>query len=290
MALTTITTVATTIPEVWSKITNDTREKNLILAPLLDRRFESENAGNPTDKIHVQGVDDFAGNADAFSAGDDPITFTAGAFLAQVDIAISRHYYTAFAVQHDVSLLANIPLAMKFSNKAAYRVSLELDTYIAGFFDANTTSANKVGALGTALEDDDIIESTRILNAANVPFEDRHFYFSTDQDAEFKKVERYVNNDYSQAVGSLNVTHTRGLVANLHGMSWYTSTNVEGSTAAGHDNGFFHREWAAIVQAENLRIEGPSYDLESDSDEYAVHNYYGVKEMRPDHVVWGKGK
>ena len=64
MALTTITTVATTIPEVWSKITNDTREKNLILAPLLDRRFESENAGNPTDKIHVQGVDDFAGNAD----------------------------------------------------------------------------------------------------------------------------------------------------------------------------------------------------------------------------------
>jgi hypothetical protein len=290
MALTTLTTVDTTVQEVWSKITNDTREKNLILAPLLDRRFESEFAGTPTDTIHVQGIDDFAGTSDAFSAGDDPITFKAGAFLSQVNIAINRHYYTAFAVQHDANLFANIPLAMKFSNKAAYQVSLELDTYIAGFFDAGTAGSGAVGALGTALEDDDIIEATRVLNAANVPFEDRHFYFSTDQDAEFKKVERYVNADYASAVGSIHVAHTRGLVANLHGMSWYTSTNVEGSTAAGHDNGIFHREWTAIVQAENLRVEGPSYDLESDSDEYAVHNYYGVKEMRPDHLVWAKGK
>lgn len=288
MALTTVTTVATFIQELWSKITNDTREKNLILAPLLDRRFESEAVGSPTDLIHVQGFDDFATTATSFTAGDDPITFKAAQYLAQVDIAIGRHFYTAFALQHDAGVFSNVEQMGKLSGKAAYQVSLELDTYIAGFADDGTSGSGAVGTLGVTIEDDDIIEGVRVLNAANVPFEERHFVFSTDQDAEFKKVERYINADYARAVGNINVTHTRGLVAELHGASWYTTTNIEGSTAAGHDNALFHREWVAIVQVENLRTE-TGFDLESDSDEFVVHNYYGVKEMRPDHLVWMKG-
>ena len=290
MALTTLTTVDDFVQEVWSQITNDTREKNLILAPLFDRRFEAEFSGTPTDKIHVNGFDNFASTATSFSAGDDPITFKAAQYLTQVDIGITRHFYTAFAVQHDANLFSNVPQMTKLSNKAAYQVSLELDTYLAGFFDANTTAANAVGTLAVTLEDDDIIEANRILNAADVPKEDRFFYYSTDQDAEFQKVERYINNDYAKAVGSMDTGINRGPVAVLHDLQWFTSTNVEGSTAAGHDNGIFQREWASLVQVENLRISGPMFDLESDSDEFAVHNYYGAKEMRADSVVWAKGK
>ncbi len=289
MALTTLTTVDDFVQEVWSKVTNDKREKNLILAPLFDRRWESEFAGTPTDKIHVNGFDNFASTATAFSAGDDPITFKAGQYITQVDIAITRHYYTAFALQHDAGLQSNVEQMGKLSSKAAYQVSLELDTYLAGFFDTGTTGANTVGTLGITIEDDDIIEANRILNAADVPKEDRHFYYSTDQDAEFQKVERYINNDYAKAVGSINTGINRGPVAMIHDLQWWTSTNVEGSTSAGHDNGIFQKEWSALVQVENLRTE-TGFDLESDSDEFVVHNYYGAKEMRSDHVIWAKGK
>ena len=286
MVLTTLTTVDAFVQEVWSKITNDKLEKNLILAPLMDRRFEAESAGTPTDLIHVNGFDDFASTATSFVIGDDPITFKAAQYIAQVNIAINKHFYTAFAVQHDANLFSNVPQMAKLSAKAAYQVALELDTRIGGVVDAG--GAGAVGTLGQTLEDDDIIESTRVLNAANVPFDDRHFAFSTDQDADFKKVERYINADYARAVGNIDVAHQRGLVASLHGLSWYTTTNIEGSTAAGHDNFVWHREWLAVVQVENLRQE-MAFDLESDSDEFVVHSYSGIKEMRPDHLVWAKG-
>lgn len=289
MALTTLSTVDDFVQEVWSKITNDKREKNLILAPLFDRRWESEFGGTPTDKIHVNGFDNFASTATTFSAGDDPITFKAAQYITQVDITITRHYYTAFALQHDAILQSNVEQMGKLSSKAAYQVSLELDTYLAGFFDAGSGGSGAVGTLGVTIEDDDIIEANRVLSAADIPGEERFFYFSTDQDAEFQKVERYINADYAKGVGSMDTGINRGPVAFIHGIQWFTSTNVEGSTSAGHDNAIFHREWASLVQVENLRTES-ARDLESDSDEFVVHNYYGAKEMRPDHLVWMKGK
>lgn len=288
MTLTTLTTVNAFVQEIWSKITNDKREKNLILAPLMDRRFESESSGTPTDLIHVNGFDNFASTATSFSPGDDPITFKQAQYIGQVNIAITRHYYTAFALQHDAKTFSNVEQMGKLSSKAAYQVSLELDTYLADLVDVGSGNSGAVGTLGVTIEDDDIIEANRVLSALDVPKEDRFFVYSTDQDAEFQKVERYINNDYAKAVGSMSTGINRGPVAVIHDLQWHTSTNIEGSTAAGHDNAIFHREWVALVQVENLRTE-MGFDLESDSDEFVVHNYYGAKEMRPDHLVWMKG-
>ena len=136
MALTTLTTVDPFVQEVWSKITNDKLEKNLILAPLMDRRFEAESAGTPTDLIRVNGFDDFASTATSFTIGDDPITFKAGQYIGQVNIAINKHFYTAFALQHDANLFSNVEQMGKLSAKAGYQVALELDTRIGGVVDA----------------------------------------------------------------------------------------------------------------------------------------------------------
>lgn len=285
MALTTKTTVDATIPEMWSKILNSAREKNLVFVPLLDHRFESENGSGGYDTIHVDGIDNF-GAANSYSAGTDPLTFDAGALITQVDISVNRHYYKAFAITHDAELLSNHSLLANFSEKAAYEIAREMDAFFAGFVDDFTQT---VGALNVALDDSDIIRAVQYLNDANAPFNDRFLVVSAAEDANLKQIERYTNSDYARAVGNLPTDRENGFIGRVHGLDIYMSTNVEGSNSTGHDNAVFQREAVAVVAFESMRVEGPSKDLESDSTEYVVHSFYGGKEMRDDHGVWAKG-
>ena len=282
---TTKTTVDTFIQEVWSKNTRDTYEKNLVWGALFDHTFEEEFAGTPTDLIRVQGHDNF-GAADAYTAGDDPLTMDAGVYLTQLTIAPTRHYYKSFTLDRDAELFSNMDQMQKLSDKAAYAVSLEMDTFLAGLPD---NFAQTVGTLAIALDDDDIIRADQYLNDAFVPRESRYFVYSAAQDAEFKKVERYTNMQYASAVGQINTAHGRGYVGSVHGLDWYYSDNTEGSNAAGHDNAIFQKEAAAVVVKDSMRMEGPFFELESDSTQVAIHNVYGASEIRDTSGVWAKG-
>ncbi len=292
MANTSMSTADQFIQEVWSKTTNDATQANLILNPLMDHRFEAESAGTPTDKIHVNGFDNFGATSQITTSGvgaTSALSYSTSSYIAQVDIDINRHFYLAFALDHDADLFSNVPQMASLREKASYAVSLEEDTFIAGFADG-LGSAQQVGTLAVSIEDDDIILGQRVLNDANIPQSDRHFVFSSIQDADFKKVERYVNQDYSAAIGSIPTAHGPGLVnSGLHGVNWYMTTNLDGSNAAGHDNVLFHRNWVAVVGKDKMRTEGPFYDIDADTNKLVVHNFYGVAQMGSDWAVWMKG-
>jgi len=292
MALTTETTLDNLIPEVWSTILNSVRDKNLVWNPLFDHRFESEFSGQPLDTIHVNGIDNFAAIsgttiAEAYSAGLDPVLTRAGALTTQVDISVTRHYYKSFALTHDADLLSNVSTMTEFSGRAGYAVALEHDSYLAGFVD---DWAQTVGTLNDDLDEDDVIRAVQYLNDANVPYENRYAVISNAEDANVKKWERFVNVDYAKTVGSFPVDRGRGFIGSAHGLDWHVSNNVEGSNSAGHDNAIFGQQAVAVVVKEKMRVEGPTFDLESDSMEYAVHSYYGAREMRDTDGVWVKGR
>lgn len=295
MAITGVVDVDEHIQELWSKLLIIAREKNLIWGQLFDRRYEAEQAGIPTDTIQVPKVDNWSTATDGYDVEGQELTFVDGDEAIPANATIGgpmdnstayRHFYFAFEVAKDAKLFTDPRLVQELSNKASYHVALEFDTFLAGFVDDWT---NSVGTINVTLEDDDIIEATRILNSANVPFGDRFFVFSEHQDAEFKKVERYTNKDYASAVGELKTARERGYVGSIHGLDWYTTTNVE-ANGSGHENAIFHKEVVAVVQKEKMRTEGPVYDMEGDTDQYAVHNVYTVKEMRDDHGVLANGK
>src|SRR3990167_709010 len=210
---TTKTTVDTTVQEGWSKNTRDTFEKNLVWGSLFDHTFESELAGTPTDTIHVQGYDNF-GTADAYTAGDDPIVMDAGVFLGQLNISVNRHYYKSFTIDRDAELFQNIDTMSKFSDKAAYAVALEFDTFLAGLPD---NFAQTVGTLAVSLTDEDVIRAGQYLNDADVPENERYIVISAAQLAEFQKVERYINADYAAALGKLDGDKGKGYVMSLRG-------------------------------------------------------------------------
>lgn len=295
MAITGVGDVEEHIQEVWSKLLIIAREKNLIWGSLFDRRYESEVSGIPTDTINVPGIANWSGTVDSYDAAGEELTFVDADTDMPANVVIGgalnnttqfRHFYWAFEVAKTASLFTDPALVSGLSGKAGYAVALEFDTFLSGFADA---FSNNVGTYNVTLEDDDIIEATRILNSANVPFGDRYFVFSEHQDAEFKKVERYTNKDYASSVGELKTARERGFIGSVHGLDWYTTTNVE-ANGSGHENAIFHKEVVAVVQKDKMRTEGPVYDMEGDTNQYSVHNVYTAKEMRDDHGVEAKGK
>ena len=97
MALTTTTTAATTIPELWSAITADEREDNLIIFNTFDRRYDDEAGKQAYDTIHIQCISNFS-TTPTLGVGAT-LTYEAGAFQTQVNLGIDTHAYQAFDLE-----------------------------------------------------------------------------------------------------------------------------------------------------------------------------------------------
>ena len=283
---TSLSTVDQFVQEVWAKTLNDAYRNNLVLEPLMDHRFEAEFEGVPTDKIYVNGFSEFDAATGSIAATgiteSARLTYDEGNYESQASIEIDRHYYKAFALERTAEFFVNVPQMDKLKEQASFAMAKELDTFLAGFFD--TEPGNSVGALLTPTSDEDIIKAQRLLNDANVPINDRFYVFSSIQEAEFKKENKYINSDFSQT--TFNVNAGNGLVASgLYNSDWYMSTNIEGSNAAGHDNAMFQREYLALVSKDKMRAEGPFYDIDTDTSKFVIHNYYGEKVLRSNNAV-----
>ena len=287
MVQTTTTTADSAIPELWSTITADQREENLIVFNMYDRRYEEEAKGKAYDTIHIQGVNNYTTGVQSTTPGGvTSLTYEAMAFATQINIAINTHAYHAFDIQSDAELLTNINLMEKAAKKSSYAVALKLDDDAAALVDDFSTAR---GSLLVPLDLDDVNTMMLDLNKAIVPTNDRFFIMSPDQHAHFLSVERLLSNLYSGSVGSVDTNmQQRGYFFTGYGAKWYWSGNVEGSSAAGHDNGMFQREVVAVAVVDNNRTH-LFYDIDTDSTKHAIHVVYGLKEVRDDHGVWAKG-
>jgi hypothetical protein len=67
------------------------------------------------------------------------------------------------------------------------------------------------------------------------------------------------------------------------------STNVEGSNAAGHDNGLVHRSYAVHHRVGNRPRIRTFDDIDSLSDRMAASMIWGNSQLRTDAAVWVKG-
>jgi hypothetical protein len=273
------------VQEVWSKITADEREKQLFYADKLDRRYEAEFAGVPTDTVHVQGVSaPNSGASRPLTNPGDPVVYDIGAFATQLDIVVNTHIYSAFDLEVELAMFSNISLAEKMAGKAAYVVKLKVDTDCATLIDDGVTGSGAVGTAGQALTDADVIKGVRTLNDALAPVDGRYFVYTSLQQAEFMQVERYIHMGYGSSTGVLKGENfNQGFDARIYGMDWSMSTN-----AIGQVSGIWNKEFAAIIIKDEMRT-AEAYDIDTDSMKHAVHQLYGVKTMRADHLVWMKG-
>ena len=286
MALTTTTTVTHEIPELWSAITADDREENLIVFNTYDRRYESEAGSSAYDTINILSVGNFT-TGPTLGVGAT-LTYEAGVLNAPVQLVIDTHAYHAFDLETEAELMTDISLMSKLSHKSGYAVALKMDDDAAGMIDDFGT--NVVGTLGQALDEEDVRTAQRMLDDAIVPEDGRVFIMAPIPLSHFMGIDKLTNNLFASRVGNLNVQENkrRGTKGHLHGATWMVTGNVEGSNSAGHDNGMYHAEVVAVAVIDNMRT-AKAYEIDTDSDKFAMHSIYGLIEVRDDHGVFMRG-
>ena len=281
------TNLSSSVPQMYSHMTADYREANFLYLNLFDRKYEADLSEG--DRVFIHGVDRFAAEpaSQANTLGvAGSLTFDEANLIARISLIADTHIYQAFDLEYEADLFSNIGLMEKLTKASGYAVAHRIDDDAAGLID---NFSQTVGTLAVGFTESDIKRGVQYLNDAFAPEDSRVFVFSPAEQMNLFGIERFFNAQYSASIGNVNVdSKYKGYVTNILGMDWYMSLNVEGTNAAGHDNGMWQKEACATLIVEESRPVS-HYEISTDTTRYAVHAIYGFVEVRDDHGVFMKG-
>ena len=294
------TNLANTVPQMYSHMTADYREANFVFVNLFDRKYESDLSEG--DRVFIHGVNSFqdtqdtttlaanpsSGSLGAAGAGDSSgvLSFDEASLRSRISLIADTHVYQAFELEYEADLFSNIGLMEKLTKASGYAVAHRIDDDAAALVD---NFSQTVGSVTVGLTESDVKRGVQYLNDAFAPEDGRVFVFSPAEQMNLFGIERFINAQYSASIGNGNVdSKYKGYVTNILGLDWYMSLNVEGTNAAGHDNGMWQKEACATLVVEESRPVS-HYEISTDTTRYAVHAIYGFVEVRDDHGVWMKG-
>lgn len=278
------TTADVFIPEVWSRLAILAREQALVFARLVDRRFEDElKAG---DTIHVPSRTHLTAQTKT-KASNAAIVYETQT-ETNTDITVATWEYVAVALETIVKVQANRDMMEFYAPEMGYALALAVDDVLAGLVD---DFSNTVGTLTAETTDAEYIRARQYLNDANAPMDDRAIIIAPAAESGLLKLDRYVNNDYSaiHGDGARETAQEKAYVTSFYRMPVYVSTNVEGTNAAGHDNGMFHRHALALVMQEKPKTYPVTWDPDYLVWKVVMEQLYGSREMRDDHGCFIQG-
>jgi len=177
---------------------------------------------------------------------------------------------------------AQVGPAEQHAQPALELVDLGVDDTLAGLVD---NFSQIVGTLAVDLTDDDNTRAVQYLGDANAPNDGRFYGISPATKRSMLGINRYASSDFNRG-GGANII--RGEFGDVYGLRIFESTNIEGSNAAGHDNGIWQRD--AIALGMRMRPRTRRFDdIQNLSEQVAISVIYGVVETRDDHGVWARG-
>ena len=275
----TSTTGAVFNPAITSKKIIDIREANLGFEATVSTQYRDDAGVGTT--IAWPTITAFAAASKSEGNNGQDITFTANT-ESSVTLTINQHQYAAFELEEFEDSLSLQDQEMIYTRRSAYAVNLAIDDTLAALPDNFT---NAIGTLAVDLTDDDVRRAVQYLDDADAPMDDRLFAMAPATKNSMLSIDRYASSDFSRGGGANIVKGSFGDIYNLD--SW-VSTNVEGTNAAGHDNGIYHRDAFALGMRRQPRVRKED-DIDNLSTKVAVSAIWGVIETRDDHGVFARG-
>ena len=270
------------IPEIWSSQALVQREKRLVFAELVDRRFESDLKVG--DQVHVPGVSNL--NDPARTKSLNTAIHYESLIEQQHTITVQTNDYVAIAIEDMAKVQADRDMLALYAGKMGYALALAVDKSLALLVDA---FSNTVGTLAAEADADDWIRAIQYLDDADVPGEDRAFIISPAARAGLLKLDRYVNNDYSSLHEGIKDNQLKkAYTRSFYDVPVYVTTHLEGTNAAGHDNALMHKAAIALIM-QMVPTVRHQYDIDFLTDKVAMHQVYGSREMLDDHGVFMAG-
>jgi hypothetical protein len=268
------------IPEIWAKEIADNRVDNLVLWALIDSRYSSE-IKMKGDTLHVPFLSEITDDTSVNSSVTVASTIDA-LDATLIDLYIDRYIRKALGVQD----VAKVQSAYELRSPYVTRLGRFLDRAkdeevwtkaVAGFTETITATGNT----NTTLAFKDIVNAAAILDANNVPEDNRYIVVNGYGRADLRQIPEFTS--YKETGDAGLVKNKTGFVGHIYGMPVYV-TNACSEVDGVYQFLMFHKE--AIIGATQTV---PS--LESDRDKLLGVDYivggelFGVKVLRPDHGV-----
>lgn len=278
------TTADAFIPELWSMKAIVAREQELVLAPLSDRQYQAEMKYGDT--LHVVGISNLSVQVKSTSANAATLYETITESLT--DITVTVWEYNAIALESATRRQANRDLLATYAPKQGYALAQAVDDGIATL--AAAVSGQTVGALLTPITYDNVLRARQYIDDANAPTEGRQMVIPPAQEAEFLKLDQYINRDYDALHGQpgSGTAADRAYIGDWLNIPVYKTTNSDGSNAAGHSSILFQKEAFALVVQMNPTSH-QMWDMDYFADKTSIEQLRGNATMRADHACRMQG-
>ena len=279
----TSTTHATTNPAITSAQVIMFREANLGFEATVSSTYRDEAKVGTTIRWAVWSAPN-SGVARTKSEGNsgNDITFDVNTDTA-VTLTINQHMYSAWEMEEFEEALSIVDLESKLNTSAAYVLNVSIDDTLAALID---NFGQTEGTLAMPFGDTEIRRGIQYLGDANAPKERRYMGVSPAAKMTLLGIERYVSSDFNRG-GAGNIL--TGGFGSVYDLTLFESTNIEGTNAAGHDNGIWQAD--AIAMGMRMKPRSRNYDdILNLSTQHSISAIWGVVETRDDHGVWLQGE
>ncbi len=292
------TTQAKFIPELWSDEIRAAYEKRLVRAGLVKRL---PMVGKKGDTVHIPAPT--RGTAHAKSA-KTAVTVQANT-ESEVQVLIDKHYEYSKLMEDITETQALSSMRGFYTSDAGYALSRQVDSDLAllgksigdqtnnwvgtGSYYNDATSGLTAYALDTVTDADLVNDAAirgliKLLDDADVPFDERYFVIPPSMRKTIMGIDRYVSSDFVDGRGVQN-----GRIGNLYGVEIYVTSNCEtvelaADNSAGGDikaATIFHKDAFILAEQQNIRTQ-TQYKQEWLGNLFTADTIYGVKTYRPD--------
>lgn len=272
----TSTTGAVFNPAITSRKIIDIREANLGFEGTVSTQYRDDAGVGTT--IAWPTITAFTASTKSEGNSGNDISFTANVETS-VTLTINQHQFAAFELEEFEASLSLQDQEEIYTRRSSYAVNLAVDDTLAALLDNFTQITGTLAVDGT---DDDVRRGVQYLDDANAPMDGRFFGMAPATKNTMLSIDRYASSDFNRN-GGANIV--RGSFGEIYGLNTWVSTNIEGTNAAGHDNGIYQRDSIALGMRREPRVRTED-DIDNLSKKVAVSAIWGVIETRDDHGVF----
>lgn len=263
-----LTEVSATSTAIVANVVQTVLKQSSILMPTVDDYSRFAGPGASSVKVPRRTQFAAANKAENTNLTAQEITFAAD------EIALSLHKAIYAKLERIAGAQAGVDVAAEILVEQARELALQVDKDIITQLKLVSTATpdhllDYANTPTDTIQQTDILEARRLLNVQNVPMADRFMVISPDQEKAMLLISDFVRADaYGSAQGLIN-----GEIGRVYGF-----TVLMHNSLAAVDALFYHK--SHVGMAMQLQPEyRTDFDLASVSDEFLLHQLYGVKAM-----------
>lgn len=271
------TTGAVFIPELWAKDVQMARRNKLVAANLVDHQYESDVSYGDT--VHITSIAEMTADAITPGTAMTPVAPTE----TEQTLVIDQYYGKAIEIQDMLKRQSKYDLRKPYADVIGFAIAKKIDATLLAQF-ANVASSNKQTAVAN-LTFNGIVDAHTLLDAANVPQEDRALVVNAQGLGDLRKLDEFKSYNETGEVGL--VEKQMGIVGTIYGAPVYLTNAVASNTDSGTPNYqmmLFHKSAFALVVQSDPEMESDR-DILKKADLLSGSALWGVKTVRSDHAV-----